>query len=156
MQAIDLIRFLLYYHGIYHPDLSSDTLTHADVNVLFPEVKVCRETVTEKDLLSGDVIGVYDKSNRIVYYYNPRLDIDIPIVDVSTKQVEETYISIDDLDGLSKDELLKIRRKLRLNNQRKESNIITSMIRKIKRKEPKAYRKEKERILMKERMNNYD
>jgi hypothetical protein len=63
--------------------------------------------------------------------------------------------SIDDLGNLSKEELLSLRRKLRLNNQRKESYMVNAVIKKIKKQEPKKYREKKEKLLIKERLD-YD
>ncbi len=54
------------------------------------------------------------------------------------------------LDRLSKDELLRLRRKLRLSQMHDESILITKKIRKKKKEEPKEYRERKEKVLVKE------
>ena len=103
-----------------------------------------------EDLLRGNIIEVYDKNNYVDYYYNPRLMIecndDLNIVN------EEKKISLDisNIDYLSKDELLKLRKKYRLLGLRKDANKLTKLIHKKKLIEPKTYREEKEKIKIKE------
>jgi len=159
MYTIDLISFLSNYYGIAHTKLSFETLTHDDIPKLFPFIEKCSlaDVVMEK-IASGDIIGVYDRYQKVVYYYNPHLKIDdfnICVIERENES-EEIIIDINELEKLSKEELLSLRRKLRLNNQRKDSYIINGLIKKIKKSEPKMYRKKKEKILIKERMNYND
>ena len=159
MQTIDLISFLKNYYGIVHESLSIKKLSHEDVMKLFPYVKECdMESVTIEDISRGNIIGVYDKYKRVIYYYNPHLEINSEMTkEKEDKENDDTiYFTIEDLENLSKEELLALRRKLRLNNQRKESYMINGLIKKIKRKEPRDYRKKKEKLLIKERMKDYD
>ena len=159
MQTIDLISFLQNYYGIFHEKLTFEKLTHEVVGKLFPFVKVCKKGYLNlEDLKCGNVIGVYDKYKRVMFYYNPHLYLDkmnvscVKDVDVQ----EEKFISLENLDNLSKDELLKIRRDLRLSNRRKESFLINKFIKRLKEKEPRSYRERREKILIKESMNYYD
>lgn len=158
MQTIDLISFLQNYYGITHQKLSFRRLSHEDVIELFPFVRTCnKRDVTIEKITCGDIIGVYDNHKKIVYYHNPHIKIDI-VEDSIIEEVEmdsKIRFSIDEIENLSKEELLHLRRKLRLNNQRKESYMINSLIKQIKRKEPRIYRDKKEKVLIKERMN-YD
>ena len=131
MKKIDLIFFLQNYYGIYHESLKFNTLTHDDVSKLFPDVRCCGRIRPRLEYIkSGKVIGVYDKNNHVLFYPNPYLEknnLKIPIFEASVeKEVKETTfeesvekeevkeIILDEIDYLSKDELLKIRRKLRL------------------------------------------
>ncbi len=160
MKAIDLISFLRKYYRISHSKITFDRVTHEDIAMLFSYIQTKkREKVTDEELARGDVIGVYDKTNRIVYYQNPRLNLDefdMVAFEDEENQDELIIFSIDDLENLSKDELLHLRRKLRLNNQRKDSYMINALIKQIKNKEPRKYREKKEKILIKERENYYD
>ncbi len=144
MKSIDLVSFLTNYYCIYHPAFNNKKLSHDDIKILFPFI----ETINyfdNNDLVKGDIIGVYDKNRKIAYYVNPRISEVIADYEVNNSNEK---ISIPNLDNLSKYELLNLRRKLRLNNQRKESYLINKVIRKIKRKEPRDYKKRK--LLVKE------
>ena len=148
MKKIDLITFLNYYCGESNSSLSRKRLSHEDIRILFSNIKVC-DNYTYDDLARGDVIGVYDNTKRVKYYYNPRKYVE-SIIDNQTEEDNEKRISLDNINNLSKEELLKLRRKLRLNNQRKESYIINKFIRFIKRQEPHEYREKKKKLLLKE------
>ena len=159
MQTIDLISFLQNYYGIFHEKLTFDKLTHEVVGKLFPFVKACKKGYLNlEDLKCGNVIGVYDKYKRVMFYYNPHLYLDKMNVSEGKEESvkEEKFISLENLDNLSKDELLKIRRDLRLSNHRKESFLINKFIKRLKEKEPRYYRERREKILIKESLNYYD
>lgn len=147
MKKIDLVTFLNNYYGIYHAKLNKKVLTHSDIKILFPNIKTC-EYYSVDDLVKGNVIMVYDRNNNIRYYYNPHLNIN-NYVEVKEK-VDDNKIALDNINQLSKEELLKLRRKLRLNNQRKESYLINKLIRLLKRKEPRIYREKKKKLMLKE------
>ena len=159
METIDLISFLRNYYGITHDRLSFNKLTHADITELFPFIKECqKDDVTLEGITRGDIIGVYDKYQKVIYYYNPHLELDeenYMVVIPNEEEDEKIVFTKEDLENLSKEELLSLRRKLRLNNQRKESYMVNAVIRKLKKQEPRDYRKKKEKLLIKERMN-YD
>ena len=154
MQTIDLISFLQNYYGIAHGRLFFDKLTHEDLLELFPFVEICpKRDLTIEKITCGDVIGVYDNRKKIQYYYNPHLMIDeLDECDKVSEKEEKISFRIEDIEDLSKEELLHLRRRLRLNNQRKESYMINALIRQLKKKEPRLYREKKEKILIKEKM----
>ena len=154
METIDLISFLQNYYGIYHESLRFNTLTHDDILRLFPHVKCCgRIRLRLEDLRSGEVIGVYDKNNHVLFYPNPHLNLDdlkIPTYEEIVEKEEVKELLLDEIDYLSKEELLKVRRKLRLADRRKESFLINTLIRRIKEREPHFYREKKNKLLKKE------
>ena len=145
METIDIISFLRNYYYISNASLKFKTLSHHDVHVLFPFIKTCRN-VDIVDLKSGDIVGVYDKSNRIIYYYNPHLLSD---EEVSFYDEEDVNNVFDDsnIQFLSKDELLKIRKKLRLSGMKKEAYHVNKIIREKKKEEPHEYRKRKIKLI---------
>ena len=144
MKTIDLISFLHNYYGIYHTSLRRERITHADIKLLFPYIRTCKyEDVYPEDIVRGLVLGVYDRTNRIVYYYNPHLIVEQFEEDELTDD-EEFSFEIDDYTLLSKNELLKIRRKLRLEGHKRQALMITKLIRKKKQEEPLEYRKKNE------------
>ena len=159
MEAIDLISFLNNYYGIAHEKLSFNKLTHEDILELFPYITVGNQKeITIEEITRGNIIGVYDKTKRIVYYHNPHLELEkvsVLMLKDDFDEDEKIVFTMEDLENLSKEELLILRRKLRLNNQRKESYMVNALIKKLKKKEPKEYRERKEKLLIKERMN-YD
>ena len=55
-------------------------------------------------------------------------------------------IELPDLTGLSKDELLALRRKVRGTGEFVKAGEITKQIRRVKKREPKKYREEKESL----------
>ena len=58
----------------------------------------------------------------------------------------EATIELPDLRGLSKDELLALRRKVRKIGEYRKAGEITKQIRRVKRREPKKYREDKEEL----------
>ena len=154
MKKIDIVTFLRNYYGICHPLLNKNRLTHDDIKSLFPFIRTCTDyDYIKNNLDNGNVLMVYDKYKIVKYYYNPRLkekiifDCEYEENEVLEKRIE---ICLDDLDGLSKDELLLLRRRLRRNDQRKESYLINKMIHQQKQMEPRVYREKKRKILLKE------
>lgn len=152
MNFIDLISFLRDFYGISNPSLKFKKLKHQDIEVLFPFIKRCSiSDVNLEDISKGNIIGVYDKHGMIVYYHNPHItEIIRTICDEETDEEKEFRLEID-LNNLSKDELLKLRSKLRKEGHLDDASKVTKQIRKIKEEEPKAYYKKKEKLLIKEK-----
>ena len=154
MKQFNLLDFLRKFYGITNPTLKLNTLTHDDVKKIFPFIRTCPlEDVSMEDVYHGDLVGVYDKNNIIIYYYNPRIDINYYEDIVYEKEIKED-INIDEIAFLSKDELLKLRRKYRLLGLKSSVNKLTKLIHKKKQDEPKLYREKKEKLKIKE--NYYD
>ena len=155
MKFVDLISFLRDFYGISNPSLKFKKLKHQDVRILFPFIKVCNiHDVSMEDISQGNIIGVYDKNNMIVYYYNPHIiEIIKNISDEELSEEKEFKLEID-ISNLSKDELLKLRSKLRKNGNREDALKVTKQIKKIKEEEPRFYYKKREKILIKEK--SYD
>ena len=151
MNFIDLISFLRDFYGISNPSLKFKKLKHSDVKVLFPFINSCTiNEVNMEDIAKGNIIGVYDKNNMIVYYYNPHIsEVVNNILNEEDDDEEEYKVEVDILK-LSKDELLKLRSKLRKKGLQEDAIKVTKQIRKIKEEEPKAYYKKKEKLLIKE------
>ncbi len=152
MKFIDLISFLRDFYGISNPSLKFKKLKHQDIEVLFPFIKRCSiSDVNLEDISHGNIVGVYDKHGMIVYYHNPHItEIIRTICDEEMDDEKEYKLEID-LNKLSKDELLKLRSKLRKDGNKSDALKVTKQIRKVKAEEPKAYYKKKEKLLMKER-----
>ncbi len=148
---IDIISFLRNYLGISVDSLKQNKLTHKDLLVLFPNIKLTRIpydiAYKNPDLVySGEYLIVYDCKHELIVYRNPMLDNVLD--DVATDNYEQrTYIDLPtDLRSLSKDELLKLRKKVRDNREFIKADNITKEIRRKKRREPKQYRKKLERL----------
>lgn len=155
MNFVDLISFLRDFYGISNPSLKFKKIKHRDITELFPFIKRCRiDAVNVEDISKGNIIGVYDKNGMIVYYYNPHITEIIRNICEETQDEEKEYKLEIDLTNLSKDELLKLRSKLRKNGHSEDAFKVTKQIRKLKEEEPKAYYKKKEKLLIKE--NFYD
>ena len=152
MKFIDLISFLRDFYGISNSSLKFKKLKHSDIDILFPFIKKCpNNLINIDDIFKGDIIGVYDKNNSIVYYYNPHLSNIIKnICDEEQDEEKEFKLEIN-LSNLSKDELLKLRSKLRKKGHIEDAIKVTKQIRKIKEKEPRDYYKKKEKLLIKEK-----
>ena len=151
MNFIDIISFLRDFYGIYSSSLKYGKLRHCDVKELFPFIKECPiNKANIDDIIHGDIIGVYDKSNTIVYYYNPHLCNIDNFIDEDDVTEEKKYCLNKDISLLSKDELLKLRSKLRKNGNREDAYKVTKQIKKIKNKDLKNYYKKKEKMLIKE------
>ena len=153
MKCIDFISFLRDFYGISNPALKFKKLRHKDIQNLFPFIKKCNiNDIDIEDIYKGNIVGVYDKNGMIVYYRNPHLtEVLKTIYDEEIDEEKEFKLEID-LTNLSKDELLKLRSKLRKKGYTEEAYKVTKQIRKIKEKEPRDYYKKKEKLLIKEKM----
>ena len=147
MDSVDLISFLRNYYYISNQSLKFNTLSHEDIQILFPDIRTCKHVEVEL-IKTGDIIGVYDRYNHIVYYNNPHIICDILPEFYNDDYVNDEKVLIDSkIQNLSKDELLKIRRKLRLLGKRKEAYQVNKIIRKRKSEEPHEYRKKKIKLI---------
>lgn len=155
MDSIDLISFLRDFYGIANSSLHFNILTHEDIKILFPFIKIVCYKKNIDEIKKNNIIAVYDKTKRIFYYVNPHLYIDEKSDDISTNVDLNNYINIEDINNLSKDELLHLRRRLRKNGEKDESIKVTKLIREKKKEEPIEFRIKKEKMLIKER-NKYD
>ena len=152
MKFVDLISFLRDFYGISNSSLKFKKIKHQDIEVLFPFIKRCNiSDVNIEDISKGNMIGVYDKNNMIVYYYNPHITEIIRTICDEEDEEKEYKLEID-LSNLSKDELLKLRSKLRKEGNSIDAFKVTKQIKIIKQKEPKEYYKKKEKLLIKEKM----
>ena len=151
MKQFDLVYFLNRFYGISNPVLKVGKLSHEDVENLFPNVRTCPlKDVTQEDIYRGELIMVYDKNNIIKYYYNPHLNIDY-VYEYQEEEEKTINIDIDNINNLSKDELLRCRRKIKYYGLKKLYKTLTRIIREKKKLEPKLYREEKEKLKIKER-----
>ncbi len=148
MKSFDIISFLRKFYGITSENLSFDTLVHNDISKLFPFIRT--SPFENEELLKGNIIMVYDKTGKIMYYDNPHLMIDYVFEKEELCHKNDYTINDIDLNVLSKDELLKIRRKLRLRGLFKDAKMLTKIIHKKKKEEPKEYREKREKIKIKE------
>lgn len=153
MKKIDIVSFLNNYYGIYHSSLRKNKLTHEDISELFPFIKTCKDKDFIKDNLdNGNIIMVCDKTKAIKYYINPHLKEREMYDSLEEKEETKDIISLDNLDKLSIDELLSLRKRLRKNDERKRSYLINKFIHRRKELKPIIYKKKKEKILLKESM----
>ena len=152
MKQFDLVYFLCRFYGINSPLLNNKKLSHEDIETLLPDIRTCPiRDVSKEEIYNGNLIMVYDKNNIIKYYYNPHLDIDYDYNYEEADEKEDIInINVDDLNDLSKDELLRYRRKIKYYGLKKMYKILTKIIREKKRLEPKYYREETEKIKIKE------
>ena len=142
----DLISFLRDFYGI---SIDSN-ITHEDIKILFPNIQRCKyELVTNEELYRGNIVGVYDKNKVIIYYYNPHIIID-NIENEYHINMENKEYDISNISHLSKDELLRLRKKLRLLGEKDKALKLTNLIRKKKKLEPKEYKIKKEKLKIKE------
>ena len=152
---VDLISFLRNYYGINNSSLKSNCLTHNDVKVLFPFVK---RTSFEHLRLNYDyghkgiIIMVYDARGSVIPYLNPFIEnIEYDNDEVDNYIDNQVAIELDDIDTLSKEELLKIRKSLRKARAFNQEKTVVRMIKKLKEQEPHEYRKRKELLLKEKR-----
>ena len=151
MKQFDLVYFLCRFYGINSPILNNKKLSHEDIETLFPDIRTCPIwDVNKEEIYNGNLIMVYDKNNIIKYYYNPRLNIDYDYEYIEEKDEDIINIDIDELNDLSKEELLRFRRKVKYYGLKKDYRVLTKLIREKKRLEPKYYREEKEKLKKKE------
>ena len=142
---IDIISFLRNYVGINVGGSKRNRLTHDDIK----ELDLVRIPYTEaydnpKLVCSGEYLIVYDANKEIIVYKNP-LVIDDILQEEDYEEVLET-VNLPDLRGLSKDELLALRRKVRKIGEYRKAGEITKQIRRVKKREPRKYREEKEEL----------
>lgn len=154
MNSIDLISFLRNYYGIINNELKANKLTHFDVKILFPKIRRVSKEFLEcnlHDIYKGNIILVYDCKGRILHYLHPHLLIDVRCADEIYEQ-DENYIDISsiDLDSLSKDELLNLRKKVKKNCQRASERAITKVIKRKRDKEVVDYKRKKLMLRMEE------
>ncbi len=154
MKSIDLISFLESYYGIVNNDLKVNKLTHKDIKILLPNIKRMSFFELEKDkslIYNGEVIMVHDCNCNILPYINPHLKVNI-LFDEYDCYSEKENIYFDEmmLDNLSKDELLKLRKKLKKNGQYFEQKVVTNAIRNKKDPKIKQYKRDKMKLRMEE------
>lgn len=151
MECIDLISFLRNYYGITSSSLKINKLTHADIKILFPDIKRISLERLKKEMESiyrGEVLLVYDAHNYILPYVNPHYLVNQNI-DNTINYDERMIIKIDDLELLSKDELLKLRYSVKKNMQYEDAKEITKHIREKKNPKVKLYKRQKRDLKMK-------
>ena len=153
---IDIISFLRNYLGISDSSLKQDKLTHRDLRVLFPYLNLERIPYNDvyKDLenvYNGNYLIVYDSKHEIIVYKNPLL-MDYTLLPSSEFNYdgERKTIELPNLRGLSKEELLKLRREVKRTQEYQKERQLLRMIRDKKRKEPRDYKREKTKLKMKD------
>ena len=150
MKEFDLVYFLSRFYGINNSTLNRKKLSHEDVEILFPNVRTCPlRDVSKEDVYNGNLLMVYDKKNIIQYYYNPHMNIENNY-EFKNENIENINVNIGNLENLSKNELLRYRRRLKLYGLRKLYRVLTKKIQEKKRLEPRIYREKKEKIKIKE------
>ncbi len=151
MECIDLISFLRNYYGITSNSLKINKLTHADIKILFPDIKRISLERLKKEMelvYRGEFLLVYDAHNCILPYVNPHYLVNQNI-DNTINYDERVIIKIDDLELLSKDELLKLRYNVKKNMQYEDAKEITKHIREKKNPKVKLYKRQKRDLKMK-------
>ncbi len=150
MKEFDLVYFLSRFYGINNSNLNRKKLSHEDVEILFPNVRTCPlRDVSKSDVYNGNLLMVYDKKDIIRYYYNPHMNIENNY-EFNDEEIKNNNVNLDNLDNLSKNELLSYRRKVKIYGLRMLYIILTKKIREKKKLEPKMYREEKEKLKIKE------
>ena len=157
---IDIISFLRNYLGITGYSLKQNRLTHNDLKVLFPNLNLTRlpyELAYKNPELvySGEYLIVYDANYELIIYKNPLIMENVLPNEESNYEDSRDTINLPDLHSLSKDELLRLRRKTRGTGEYHKANEITKQIRKIKRTEPRGYKRDKEELRNKELEEDY-
>ena len=157
---IDIVSFLRNFAGISGSSIKQNRITHDDLEVLFPDLELVRIPygVVYKNpelVYTGEYLIVYDANNELIVYKNPlRMEEVLPTEDYNyDNDVRELLLP--ELSNLSKEELLTLRRKARLNNEHRKANLLTNYIRLAKNKEPKRYKREKEDMRIKEKEEDY-
>ena len=154
MRIIDLISFLRNYYGIVNESLKVNKLTHTDIKILFPFIKRGSFDDIRYDdnkVYNGEIIMVHDCKNHVLPYVNPFLKVDVNLIETNNYE-EDVLINLNEsiLDNLSKDELLKLRKHLKKNNQYNEQRKVTNVIRKKKDPKVKQYKIKKMMLRMEE------
>ena len=154
MKQVDLISFLRNYCGIVNENLKYNKLTHIDVSLLFPNIERMdfdELKYNQDKLYTGDIILVYDYKGYVIPYINPRFGLEYT-EPLTTYVEEEEVIDINaiNLDQLSKDELIKLRRRIKKNKQLKDEKIIVKAIRRKKDRRVIRYKIKKNMLRMEE------
>jgi len=149
---IDIISFLRNYLGVNVSGIEHKKLTHNDI-LGFELERVPYQFVYENPQLvaNGDYLIVYDCKKEIIVYKNP-LVIENVITGGVDGELEDNSVRLPDLRGLSKDELLALRRKTRKAQEYRKANRLTREIRRIKGEEPRKYKRDKEELRYLDRM----
>lgn len=154
MQQIDLIGFLCNYYGITSEYLKANKLTHADVKILFPNIKRTSFIEMKNNLslvYNGEIILVYDCHGKILPYLNPHLEINDCFVNEDS-YAENDLIDIKEveIETLSKEELLHLRKLLKIRHQRSSEKVIVQAIRNKKDHQVINYKMKKMFLKMEE------
>jgi len=154
MHQIDLISFLNNYYGINNESLKMNKLTHTDVKILFPMIKRSSFSELQNNMslvYKGELLLVYDSYGKILPYINPHLEV-LDNNEYFNNYEDVTFININDidLDKLTKDELLQLRRRLKYNHQKEEEKEVVDIIRKKKDHQTICYKKKKMLLRMEE------
>jgi len=154
VRQVDLISFLCNYYGIVSDSLKNNKLSHIDVKILFPNIIHIGFKELKRNyhkIHNDDVILVRDYKGEVLPYINPRLDID-KFISIVPMKIDNEKIDISDieLDKLSKDELLKLRKKLKKNQKNRDENVIVREIRRKKNHQIIKYKTKKCMLRMEE------
>ena len=158
---IDIVSFLRNYAGISGNSIKQNRITHDDLLILFPELNLVRvpyDVVYKNPELvyTGECLIVYDANNELIVYKNPARMEEILPEEEYNYDLERNDIDLPNLHDLSKEELLKLRRKARLNGDHRTANLLTNYIRMAKRREPKKYKRDKEDLRIKDMEEGYE
>lgn len=150
MKSISLLNFLQNYYGIVSEDLKLNNLTHMDIKILFPFIK--RSSFESMDdnlyeIYNGNLILVYDSKGNVLPYINPHLEVSfVDRIYDEYKSDTKIDMKVIDLDSLSKEELIKLRKKLKQYHQYIEEKDVVKAIRKKKDYKVMQYKKEKNEL----------
>ena len=150
---IDLVTFLKVYLGVDDPSLKQNVLRHDDLLILFPHLTDFLRRVpyyyamkNPELIKDGRLLVVYDAKKQMIVYRNPGVKFNVETKDSDSRFQEREDVTLPNVKGLSKDELLKLRSKLRRLHILRKDAFLTAEVRKRKRREPKRYRREKEEL----------
>ncbi len=158
---VDIISFLRNYIGISGENLKQNRLTHDDIKVLFPNLDLVRipYIIAYKNpemVYNGEYLIVYDANQELIVYKNPSMTYEALPVEESNYEQKKEFITLpSSLQDLSKEELLKLRSKVRKIGEAKKAKELTNEIRKKKKIEPLAYKRAK-RILRENELEEED
>ena len=158
---IDIVSFLRNFCGISDSTIKQNVITHDDLLELFPYLNLERvpyEMVYRNPELvyTGEYLIVYDANNELVVYKKPMVVEEVISIDDSNFDYRDYEIVLPSLSKLSKDELLTLRRKARLNEDHRTANLLTNYIRLAKEREPRRYKREKQELRMNELEEGYE
>ena len=156
---ISIKSFLMCYCGIYSNQALSNKVTHDDIKVLLPYLKRKSFEYVLKNLCevyTGDIILVSDALGNIVPYVKPKIKNISEAMYVCCEVREEQNNDFEniDLDKLSKYELIELRRKYKSNQKIECYGKICRLIKEKKDPKVKRYHKNKEKLIMKGRLEN--